>query len=136
MAKKIELLATILKELEIAQNITWEPLQTGADSGFSFPPQLWLGDGRSLAATDKLIAAISEYAHILLNNNQSLKSALNNQEFESLVQRAFAQSLGRVDKRDSQTACFMIQDCFLGSSYGSRGFVGRRMGICRPTFAV
>lgn len=97
MAKKIELLATILKELEIAQNITWEPLQTGADSGFSFPPQLWLGDGRSLAATDKLIAAISEYAHILLNNNQSLKSALNNQEFESLVQRAFAQSLVAVD---------------------------------------
>ena len=45
-------------------------------------------------------------------------------------------ALGRVDKRDSQTACFMIQDCFLGSSYGSRGFVGRRMGICRPTFAV
>ncbi|MDR7155292.1 hypothetical protein J2W40_002114 [Sphingobium xenophagum] len=33
--------------------------------------------------------------------------------------------LGRVDKRDSQTGLVLIQECFLGSSHGSRGLVGR-----------
>lgn len=33
-------------------------------------------------------------------------------------------TLGRVDKRDSQSRCFLIQDCFLGSRHGSRGFIG------------
>ncbi|MBB6426457.1 DUF2809 domain-containing protein, partial [Sphingopyxis sp. JAI128] len=32
--------------------------------------------------------------------------------------------LGRVDKRDSQSGLRLIQDCFLRSSHGSRGFVG------------
>ena len=35
--------------------------------------------------------------------------------------------LGRVDKRDSPAGRVLIQDCFLRSSYGSRGFVGRGM---------
>ncbi|WP_231737363.1 hypothetical protein, partial [Sphingopyxis sp. A083] len=33
-------------------------------------------------------------------------------------------NLGRVDKRDSQARLLLIQDCFLRSSHGSRGFVG------------
>ncbi|MBB6427205.1 hypothetical protein, partial [Sphingopyxis sp. JAI128] len=32
-------------------------------------------------------------------------------------------ALGRVDKRDSQSGLRLIQDCFLRSSHGSRGFV-------------
>ena len=36
--------------------------------------------------------------------------------------------LGRVDKRDSQTRVVLIQDCFLRSSHGSRGFVGCGVG--------
>ncbi|BDW81078.1 hypothetical protein MACH24_05160 [Erythrobacter sp. Dej080120_24] len=39
--------------------------------------------------------------------------------------------LGRVDKRDSQTPHVLIQDCFLRSSHGSRGFVGCGMGTDR-----
>ncbi len=37
-------------------------------------------------------------------------------------------ALGRVDKRDSQTRVVLIQDCFLRSSHGSRGFVGCGVG--------
>ena len=44
--------------------------------------------------------------------------------------------LGCVDKRDSQSRWFLIQDCFLGSSHGSRGFIGRRMGAGRAAVAV
>ena len=39
-----------------------------------------------------------------------------------------APNLGRVDKRDSQTRVVLIQDCFLRSSHGSRGFVGCGVG--------
>ena len=41
---------------------------------------------------------------------------------------AYAAELGRVDKRDSQTRVVLIQDCFLRSSHGSRGFVGCGVG--------
>ena len=37
--------------------------------------------------------------------------------------------LGHVDKRDSQTRVVLIQDCFLRSSHGSRGFVGCGVGF-------
>ena len=40
-----------------------------------------------------------------------------------------ALNLGRVDKRDSQTRVVLIQDCFLRSSHGSRGFVGCGVGF-------
>lgn len=45
-------------------------------------------------------------------------------------------SLGRVDKRDSQLPRVLIQDCFLRSSHGSRGFVGRGVGTDRATAAT
>lgn len=44
--------------------------------------------------------------------------------------------LGRVDKRDSQTRVVLIQDCFLRSSHGSRGFVGRGVGTDRAATAA
>lgn len=44
--------------------------------------------------------------------------------------------LGRVDKRDSQLPRVLIQDCFLRSSHGSRGFVGRGVGTDRATAAT
>jgi hypothetical protein len=97
MTNKIYLITTILTELSVAQSTTWEPPQTDASSGFSFPPQLWLGDGRSIAATDSLIDAISKYAQILADNDPSLKTALKTQELESLVQRSFAQILAEID---------------------------------------
>ena len=37
--------------------------------------------------------------------------------------------LGRVDKRDSQKAHALIQECFLRSSHGPRGFVGCGVGV-------
>ena len=44
--------------------------------------------------------------------------------------------LGRVDKRDSQTRLVLIQDCFLRSSHGSRGFVRCGMGTDRAAAAA
>ena len=44
--------------------------------------------------------------------------------------------LGRVDKRDYQTAEVLIQGCSLGSSHGSWGLVGRGMGTDRTAAAV
>ena len=44
--------------------------------------------------------------------------------------------LGRVDKRDSQARLLLIQDCFLRSSHGSRGFVGCGVGTDRATAAA
>ena len=44
--------------------------------------------------------------------------------------------LGRVDKRDSQTRLFLIQDCFLRSSHGSRRLVGCGMGTDRAAAAA
>ena len=45
-------------------------------------------------------------------------------------------ALGRVDKRDSQTRLVLIQDCFLRSSHGSRGFVRCGMGTDRAAAAA
>ena len=45
-------------------------------------------------------------------------------------------SLSRVDKRDSQKAHALSQDCFLRSSHGSRGFVGRGVGVDRAAAAA
>ena len=45
-------------------------------------------------------------------------------------------SLGRVDKRDSQAARFLIHGFFLRSSHGSRGFVGCGMERDRAAAAV
>ena len=48
----------------------------------------------------------------------------------------FFTTLGRVDKRDSQARLLLIQDCFLRSSHGSRGFVGCGVGTDRATAAA
>ena len=47
-----------------------------------------------------------------------------------------SRNLGCVDKRDSQAGGVLIQGCFLRSSYGSRGFVGRGMGGDRSAVAA
>jgi len=44
--------------------------------------------------------------------------------------------LGRVDKRDSHSPRLLIQDCFLRSSYGSWGLVGRGVGTDRAAAAA
>ncbi|MGQ2958563.1 MULTISPECIES: hypothetical protein [Alphaproteobacteria] len=65
--------------------------------------------------------------------------------FEEILRTGFKQdrgmyfthdNLGRVDKRDSQTRVVLIQDCFLRSSHGSRGFVGRGVGTDRAATAA
>ena len=43
--------------------------------------------------------------------------------------------LGRVDKLDSQNVFAVIQDCFLGGGFGTRGFVGRRVAAHWRAFA-
>ncbi len=45
-------------------------------------------------------------------------------------------NLGRVDKRDSQGAHLLIQDCFLRSSHGPRGFVECGVGVDRAAVAA
>ena len=54
----------------------------------------------------------------------------------SLISYSHQRMLGRVDKRDSQTRVVLIQDCFLRSSHGSRGFVGRGVGTDRAATAA
>lgn len=46
-----------------------------------------------------------------------------------------AEQLGRVDKRDSQGPRLLIQDCFLRSSHGPRGFVECGVGVDRAAVA-
>lgn len=47
-----------------------------------------------------------------------------------------AGALGCVDKGHSQMRLVLIQGCSLGSSYGSRGFVGCEMGSDRAAAAI
>lgn len=47
-----------------------------------------------------------------------------------------AVGLGRVDKRDSYLPQVLIQDCFLGSSHGSRRLVGCGVGADRAAAAT
>lgn len=111
MAQKIELIATIVKELIVACNTTWEPPPIGSRTELSFPPQLSLGDGRFFPATKNLIRAVSDYAGILSDSNQSLKAALTTRELEALVQRAFAQTLVEIELDGvTEENCIEIQN--------------------------
>jgi hypothetical protein len=68
----------------------------------------------------------------------SSKGAYQAMFWGSYDQLADAQekALGRVDKRDSQTAQVLIQGCSLGSSHGPWGFVGCGVGIDRAAAAA
>ncbi|OWQ92518.1 hypothetical protein CDQ92_19825, partial [Sphingopyxis bauzanensis] len=67
-----------------------------------------------------LVAAIHECAAGFVTSEKAILRAAK------LLHSRYG--LGRVDKRDSQSRRLLIQDCFLRSSHGSRGFVGSGVG--------
>ena len=68
------------------------------------------------------------------NRDPDAEKAIFTANFESFG--LYTLFLGRVDKRDSQARLLLIQDCFLRSSHGSRGFVGCGVGTDRATAAA
>lgn len=79
-----------------------------------------------------------ELRNVLKNSLPTLdqtRARMISLETSSLTQAALP-PLGRVDKRDSQARLLLIQDCFLRSSHGSRGFVGCGVGTDRATAAA
>ena len=68
--------------------------------------------------------------------NQNLRSQYDEVRREIDAEKdALVKELGRVDKRDSQGPRLLIQDCFLRSSHGPRGFVECGVGVDRAAVA-
>jgi uncharacterized peroxidase-related enzyme len=95
-----------------------------------------LREGRRLA--DPKLEALRHFARQLIHNRGKVSEADLGEFYAAGFTEANALEvvLGRVDKRDSQTPHVLIQDCFLRSSHGSRGFVGCGMGADRAAVAA
>lgn len=73
MTNKASLISKILAELRRAQTETWKRPAAGRVKRVSFPPALWLGDGRSIRVTEALLDAVYAYTRICWNNAPALK---------------------------------------------------------------
>lgn len=101
MAKKKDLIITILRELRKAQTERWTPPPSGPVKRLHLPPTLPLGNGRHLNATDALLKAVSAYAKLCWDNDPTLKPRFKVEEFTKLADDAFAQVLLNVDLEQS-----------------------------------
>lgn len=90
---KIELIIVILQELRKAQIEPWKPRPQERTKSLSLPPMLPLPDGRQIAATDDLLAAIHDYARICWDNDPAIKLRATFDEYAQFARRAFGQIL-------------------------------------------
>lgn len=97
MTSKSELIAEILRELRKAQTAKWKGPPAGRVKKISFPPALWLGDGRSLAATEALLNAVTAYTRICWNNGPHLKPRFKIDELNKLAAQSFGLALAEID---------------------------------------
>lgn len=101
MTSKTALIAKILLELRKAQTEKWKRGPEGPVKRISFPPALWLGDGRSILATESLLAAVHAYAQICWNNDPALKLRFKIDEMNNLARQSFGLALAEIDLEDS-----------------------------------
>ncbi len=97
MAGKGDLLHTIVQELRTAQTAEWKPPTSGKIRMLDLPPELPIGDGQQLRATQGLLDAVSAYARLHLENDPSLRPRFKVEEFTRLVERAFGKVLQPLD---------------------------------------
>ncbi|WP_293784524.1 hypothetical protein [Sphingosinicella sp.] len=94
---KSELIAEILQELRKAQAAKWKSPPAGPVEKISFPPSLWLGDGRSLAVTEALLNTVSAYTRICWSNAPELKPRFKIDELNKLAAQSFGLALAEID---------------------------------------
>ncbi len=84
-------------ELRKAQAATWKRPSAGRVKRISFPPTLWLGDGRSIRVTEALLDAVYAYTRICWNNSPVLKPRFKINELNKLTAQSFGLALAEVD---------------------------------------
>lgn len=97
MTTKAALISEILQELRKAQTQKWKRPPAGPVKRLSFPPLLWLGDGRSFNVTEALLRAVSAYTQICWDNNTTLKPRFKIAELNKLTEHSFANALVEID---------------------------------------
>jgi hypothetical protein len=97
MTTKLELISVILEELSKAQHEQWVPPAPEKNVGLVLPPTLSVGGGQHISATDKLLKAVSQYSMLILENQPVLKPQFKQNEFYSVVERAFGETLCELD---------------------------------------
>jgi hypothetical protein len=97
MITKAAIISEILREVRKAQTEKWAPPPGSPVKRISFPPALWLGDGRSLNATEALLRAVSGYTRICWENDPALKPRFKIDELNKLEEQSFGFALAQID---------------------------------------
>lgn len=93
MARKDELVRTIIREFKVAQEEDWKPPAAGRVDKLVFPPTLPTGTGFELAATDELLDAVSAYAQLVMDNDNVLQKSHSRAEWYEIVRSSFGEAL-------------------------------------------
>ncbi|OAO04807.1 hypothetical protein A8B75_06585 [Sphingomonadales bacterium EhC05] len=101
MTNKASLISEILAELRKAQTEKWKRPPAAPVKKISFPPALWLGDGRSIRVTEALLDAVYAYTRICWNNDPALKPRFKIDELNKLTAQSFGLALAEIDLDDS-----------------------------------
>lgn len=93
MHTKSALISHIIQELRKTQSDEWKNSPKNPVRRVSFPPRLWLGDGRSFGVTEDLLRAILAFTRIYWDNSPTLKPRFKINELNKLTEHAFANAL-------------------------------------------
>lgn len=91
MRDRTKIVEEIIDEFTLAQSTGLQHPPAGSRT--PFPPMIGTGDGTHFAATERLLACVSELASSLSNNNTLVKNGFPEAEFYTLVERSLGQSI-------------------------------------------
>lgn len=97
MGTKAAMITTVLTEIRKAQTDKWTPPPAVPVKQIKWPATLWLGDGRSLSATQSLLEAISEYSKLCWNNSIEIRTRYSLKEITKVLERCFASALAELE---------------------------------------
>lgn len=90
MTTKRELLTKIISDLIVVQGKP-EAWHSGTERrDFGLPPDLYLGDGRTIRVTEEAISAAGAFARILIANDHLIQTKFTKKEFDGLVKQHLA----------------------------------------------
>jgi hypothetical protein len=97
MTSKAELIKEAIFELRKAQHEIWRPDDSEKSRTIRLPPTLWLGDGSSIRATERLLVVIAQYTEIFWDNHSEIKSRIKFDELIRIAEQSFAVVLAEID---------------------------------------